>query len=55
MIAMQLYNTYRKGLQLFAMFTRDGHPKGLIWAGSAEAALGRAERIAGSGATVGRA
>lgn len=52
---MQLFNVYRKGLQLFILYTRDGHPKGMLWAGSSEAALGRAERIAGSGATVGRA
>lgn len=49
---MPCFNTYRKGLQLFVIYTRDGHAKGLLWAGSAHAALGRAERIAGSGASV---
>jgi len=52
---MPLFNAYRRGLQLFVMCTRDGHLKGLIWAGSAEAAKGRAEHIAGSGATVAHA
>lgn len=49
---MPLFNQYRKGLTLFVIYTRDGHPKGMLWAGSRHAALGRAPRIAGAGAMV---
>lgn len=52
---MSLFNAYRKGLQLFIIRTRDGHPVGMLWAGSSEAAKGRADRLAGDGATVIRA
>ena len=49
---MHAFNTYRKGLQLFVLLTRDGHEKGYLWAGSAHAANGRAQNLIGSGATV---
>ena len=52
---LPLFNTYRKGLQLFVLYTRDRHPKGMIWAGSAEAARGRANSIVGSESFVARA
>ena len=52
---MPLFNSVRKGLQLFVIYTRDGHPVGMLWAGSAEAAKGRADRLGGSGSTVERA
>lgn len=52
---LPLFNMYRKGLQLFVLYTRDRHPKGMIWAGSAEAARGRANSIAGSESFVARA
>ena len=52
---LPLFNMYRKGLQLFVLHTRDGHPRGMIWAGSSEAATGRANSIIGSGAFVARA
>ncbi len=48
---MPLFNQYRKGLTLFVIYTRDGHPRGFLWAGSRTAALGRAPSLAGSGAT----
>ena len=53
--ALPLFNMYRKGLQLFVLYTRDRHPKGMIWAGSAEAARGRANTIVGSESFVARA
>ena len=49
---MPCFNTFRKGLTLFVIYTRDGHAKGFIWAGTSHAALGRADRIAGSGSFV---
>lgn len=52
---LPLFNMYRKGLQLFVLYTRDRHPKGMIWAGSAEAARGRANTIVGSESFVARA
>ena len=52
---LPLFNMYRKGLQLFVLYTRDNHPKGMIWAGSAEAARGRANTIVGSESFVARA
>ena len=52
---LPLFNMYRKGLQLFVLYTRDRHPKGMIWAGTAEAARGRANTIVGSDAFVARA
>ena len=52
---LPLFNMYRKGLQLFVLYTRDRHPKGMIWAGSAEAARGRANSIVGSESFVARA
>jgi len=52
---LPMFNRYRKGLQLFVLHTRDGHPRGMIWAGSSEAAAGRANSIVGSGAYVARA
>lgn len=52
---LPLFNMYRKGLQLFVLYTRDNHPKGMIWAGSAEAARGRANSIVGSESFVARA
>jgi hypothetical protein len=52
---LPLFNSYRKGLQLFVLHTRDGHAKGMIWAGSAEAARGRANSIVGSDSFVARA
>jgi hypothetical protein len=52
---LPMFNMYRKGLQLFVLINRDGHPRGMIWAGSAEAAAGRANSIVGSGAFVARA
>lgn len=48
---MPLFNQYRKGLALFVIYTRDGHPVGMLWAGSRHAALGRAQRLAGVGAS----
>jgi hypothetical protein len=52
---MPLFNSFRKGLQLFVIYTRDGHPVGMLWAGSSEAAKGRADRLGGAGSTVERA
>lgn len=48
----QIFNAYRKGLQLFILFSRDGHEKGYLWAGTAHAANGRAQTLVGCGATV---
>ena len=48
----QIFNGYRKGLQLFILFSRDGHEKGYLWAGSAHAANGRAQALIGDGASV---
>lgn len=53
--SLPLHNSYRPGLQLFVLRTRDHHAKGMLWAGSREAALTRAERICGMGASIVRA
>jgi hypothetical protein len=48
---MQFFNQYRKGLRSFIIKTRDGHPVGYLWAQTRYAALNRAERLAGHGAS----
>lgn len=48
---MQFFNQYRRGLRSFIIKTRDGHPVGYLWAQSRLAALNRASRIAGHGAS----
>jgi len=48
---VQFYNQYRKGLTAFAICSRDGHLQGYLWALTKEAAMNRAERYAGAGAT----
>lgn len=48
---MIFYNQHRPNLSLFVIKTRDGHPCGYLWAQSRMAALNRALRLAGTGAT----
>lgn len=48
---MTFFNSYRTGLRAFVIKTRDGHPIGYLWAQSRLAALNRAIRLAGDGAT----
>lgn len=48
---MIFYNQHRPNLSLFIIKTRDGHPCGYLWAQSRMAALNRALRLAGVGAT----
>jgi hypothetical protein len=48
---MTFFNSYRRGLRAFVIKTRDGHPIGYLWAQSRLAAVTRAARLAGDGAT----
>jgi hypothetical protein len=48
---MTFFNSYRTGLRAFIIKTRDGHPIGYLWAQSRLAAINRAARLAGEGAT----
>lgn len=48
----QLFNAYRKGLQLFVLYDRNGKRHGYLYAGSSYAASNRAAHIIGAGASV---
>jgi len=48
---LHTFNDPHRGLLAFIISTRDGHPTGVLYAGSTKAAQHRAQALAGRGAT----